>query len=91
MERFKVDPRSDKVNLSIGLYYDENGVIPQLQAVAQAEERLNSQPHGASIYLPMEGLNTYRSAIAPLLFGQITRLCSKGVSRRFKHLAALVR
>jgi len=69
MERFKVDPRSDKVNLSIGLYYDENGVIPQLQAVALAEERLNSQPHGASIYLPMEGLNTYRSAIAPLLFG----------------------
>jgi len=69
MERFKVDPRSDKVNLSIGLYYDENGVIPQLQAVALAEERLNSQTHGASIYLPMEGLNTYRSAIAPLLFG----------------------
>lgn len=69
MERFKVDPRSDKVNLSIGLYYDENGVIPQLQAVALAEERLSSQPHGASIYLPMEGLNTYRSAIAPLLFG----------------------
>jgi aromatic-amino-acid transaminase len=69
MERFKVDPRSDKVNLSIGLYYDENGVIPQLQAVAQAEERLNATPHGASIYLPMEGLNSYRSAIAPLLFG----------------------
>lgn len=69
MERFKVDPRSDKVNLSIGLYYDENGVIPQLQAVAQAEERLNASPHGASIYLPMEGLNSYRSAIAPLLFG----------------------
>ena len=70
MERFKVDPRSDKVNLSIGLYYDENGVIPQLQAVAQAEERLNATPHGASIYLPMEGLNSYRSAIAPLLFGE---------------------
>ncbi|MFB0710767.1 aromatic amino acid transaminase [Buttiauxella noackiae] len=69
MERFKVDPRSDKVNLSIGLYYNEDGVIPQLQAVALAEERLNSQPHGASIYLPMEGLNSYRSAIAPLLFG----------------------
>ncbi|MCA1922733.1 aromatic amino acid transaminase [Buttiauxella noackiae] len=69
MERFKVDPRSDKVNLSIGLYYNEDGIIPQLQAVAQAEERLNAQPHGASIYLPMEGLNSYRSAIAPLLFG----------------------
>lgn len=69
MERFKEDPRSDKVNLSIGLYYNEDGIIPQLQAVAEAEARLNAQPHGASLYLPMEGLNTYRNAIAPLLFG----------------------
>jgi len=69
MERFKDDPRSDKVNLSIGLYYNEDGIIPQLQAVAEAEARLNAQPHGASIYLPMEGLNAYRHAIAPLLFG----------------------
>lgn len=69
MERFKDDPRSDKVNLSIGLYYNEDGIIPQLQAVAEAEARLNVQPHGASLYLPMEGLNTYRHTIAPLLFG----------------------
>ncbi|XXD07161.1 aromatic amino acid transaminase [Klebsiella sp. R445] len=69
MERFKEDPRSDKVNLSIGLYYNEDGIIPQLQAVAEAEARLNAQPHGASLYLPMEGLNAYRNAIAPLLFG----------------------
>ncbi|MGZ9915078.1 aromatic amino acid transaminase, partial [Escherichia coli] len=38
-------------------------------AVAEAEARLNAQPHGASLYLPMEGLNCYRHAIAPLLFG----------------------
>ena len=69
MERFKDDPRSDKVNLSIGLYYNEDGIIPQLQAVAEAEARLNAQPHGASLYLPMEGLNSYRHTIAPLLFG----------------------
>jgi len=69
MERFKDDPSPDKVNLSIGLYYNEDGIIPQLDAVAQAEARLNAQPHGASLYLPMEGLNAYRSAIAPLLFG----------------------
>lgn len=69
MERFKEDPRSDKVNLSIGLYYNEEGIIPQLQAVAEAEARLNAQPHGASLYLPMEGMNAYRQAIAPLLFG----------------------
>ena len=69
MERFKEDPRSDKVNLSIGLYYNEDGIIPQLKAVADAEARLNAAPHGASLYLPMEGLNTYRNTIAPLLFG----------------------
>lgn len=69
MERFKEDPRSDKVNLSIGLYYNEEGIIPQLQAVAEAEARLNAMPHGASLYLPMEGLHSYRSTIAPLLFG----------------------
>ena len=69
MERFKEDPRSDKVNLSIGLYYNEEGIIPQLKAVAEAEARLNAVPHGASLYLPMEGLNAYRNTIAPLLFG----------------------
>lgn len=67
MERFKDDSRHDKVNLSIGLYYNEDGIIPQLKTVAEA--RLNAQPHGASLYLPMEGLNTYRHTIAPLLFG----------------------
>lgn len=69
MERFKEDSRSDKVNLCIGLYYNEEGIIPQLQAVVEAEARLNAQPHGASLYLPMEGMNDYRQTIAPLLFG----------------------
>ena len=69
MERFKDDPRSDKINLSIGLYYNEDGIIPQLKAVAEAEAQLNARPHGASLYLPMEGLNAYRHTIAPLLFG----------------------
>lgn len=78
MERFKVDPRSDKVNLSIGLYYDAEGTIPQLQAVASAEEKLNAAPHGASLYLPMEGLSGYRSAIAPLLFGADSQALREG-------------
>lgn len=79
MERFKEDPRPNKVNLSIGLYYDEDGVIPQLHAVEKAQARLNAAPHGASVYLPMEGMGDYRSAIAPLLFGAehpaLTRGC----------------
>lgn len=70
METFKQDTRPQKVNLSIGLYYDEQGEIPQLKAVAEAEARLNAQAHNASLYLPMDGLPPYRSAIAPLLFGQ---------------------
>lgn len=70
METFKQDTRPQKVNLSIGLYYDEQGEIPQLKAVAEAEARLNAQAHNASLYLPMDGLSPYRSAIAPLLFGQ---------------------
>ncbi|MEN5018807.1 amino acid aminotransferase [Erwinia sp. Eh17-17] len=69
METFKQDSRAHKVNLSIGLYYDAQGVIPQMKAVAAAEALLNAQPQGASLYLPMEGLPPYRSAIAPLLFG----------------------
>ena len=69
MERVKEAPRSDKVNLRIGWYYNEDGIIPQLQAVAEAEARLNAQPQGASLYLPMEGLTTYRHTIVPLLFG----------------------
>ncbi|MFQ6575830.1 aromatic amino acid transaminase [Pseudomonas sp. UM16] len=69
METFKADPRANKVNLSIGLYYDAAGVVPQLAAVGEAEKRMADQPHEASLYLPMEGLNSYRQAIQALLFG----------------------
>ncbi|MFP1743254.1 aromatic amino acid transaminase [Lonsdalea quercina] len=69
MEQFKQDPRADKVNLSIGLYYDEHAVIPQLKAVSTAQAQLTNQFKQASSYLPMEGLASYRSAIQRLLFG----------------------
>ncbi len=69
MESFKTDPRQDKVNLSIGLYYDEQGIIPQLAAVENAENQLNAGPQAASVYLPMEGLTAYRAGIQELLFG----------------------
>lgn len=69
MESFKNDPREKKVNLSIGLYYDEQGIIPQLAAVEAAENQLNALPQTASVYLPMEGLPAYRNSIQQLLFG----------------------
>lgn len=70
MEKFNSDPRAEKINLSIGLYYDEQGVTPQLQAVAAAEEQMCALPSSASLYLPMEGLLAYRAAIQELLFGK---------------------
>ncbi|CAM3684135.1 aromatic amino acid aminotransferase [Rouxiella silvae] len=69
MDSFKNDPREKKVNLSIGLYYDDKGIIPQLGAVEAAENQLNALPQAASVYLPMEGLSAYRSSIQTLLFG----------------------
>ncbi|OTA15071.1 aromatic amino acid aminotransferase [Xenorhabdus vietnamensis] len=70
MEAFKNDPRAEKINLSIGLYYDEQGITPKLQAVAVAEEQMSALPQSASLYLPMEGLLAYRVAIQELLFGK---------------------
>lgn len=69
METFKSDPRSDKVNLSIGLYYDAKGVIPQLGSVQEAYGRIEGRRAVPSLYLPMEGMKSYREAIQSLLFG----------------------
>ncbi|OAT77275.1 aromatic amino acid aminotransferase [Mangrovibacter phragmitis] len=70
MEKFHQDPRPNKVNLSIGLYYNEKAIIPELEAVARARRLLEQYPAGASVYLPMEGLNAYRSAVQHLVFGE---------------------
>ena len=69
METFRQDPRADKINLSIGLYYNEQGVIPQLGSVKQAMSDLHEQMQQASLYLRMEGLASYRAAVQSLLFG----------------------
>lgn len=70
MEDFKVDPRAHKVNLSIGLYYDEQSVVPQLQAVREAQKQYEAHDDEAKLYLPMEGMAGYRQAIQTLLFGE---------------------
>ncbi|MCO6188563.1 amino acid aminotransferase [Rhizobium sp. L1K21] len=70
VEDFKADPRAEKVNLSIGIYYDENGNVPQLSAVKDAYERVKTMRAEPSLYLPMEGLANYRKAVQDLLFGE---------------------
>ncbi|MFM2482511.1 aromatic amino acid transaminase [Celerinatantimonas sp. YJH-8] len=67
VEDFKQDTRPNKVNLSIGLYYDEAGIVPQLNSVAQAISHISQEQ--AAVYLPMEGMASYRQAIQELLFG----------------------
>jgi len=68
MDDFLRDPRPNKVSLSVGLYFDEQGRLPVLQAIRSAEERLaqNIIPCG---YLPMEGAADYRAAVQQLVFG----------------------
>lgn len=67
---FNNDTRENKVNLSIGYYYDNQGVVPKLSCVKQATDALYNANHGASLYLPMSGLPSYCSAVQSLLFGQ---------------------
>lgn len=78
METFKQDPRADKVNLGIGLYYNEDGIIPQLHAVRVAQAQIAAQDHDASLYLPMEGLGPYRQEVQALLFGEQHPLLQAG-------------
>ncbi len=67
-ESFAADGRQDKVNLSIGLYYDSLGRIPDLEAVRIARERVSST-YSIGGYLPMAGAPAYRLAVKDLLFG----------------------
>jgi aromatic-amino-acid transaminase len=68
MESFNADPRPHKVSLSIGIYFDDNGKLPMMKAVAQAETSLLQQI-GPRPYLPMEGAADYRMAVQRLVFG----------------------
>lgn len=76
-EAFAADPRADKVNLGVGVYYDENGKIPLLEAVAQAEaERLAARPPRG--YLPIDGVPAYNQGVQALLFGADAALVREG-------------
>ena len=67
-EAFGHDPRPDKINLSIGIYFDDAGRLPVLRAARVAESAM-LQHIGARPYQPMEGAANYRQAVQHLLFG----------------------
>ena len=67
-EAFGKDPRPHKINLSIGIYFDDAGKLPVMGAVRTAEAAM-LQTIGARPYQPMEGAANYRQAVQQLLFG----------------------
>ncbi len=69
MDKFMADPNPNKVNLGIGIYYDENGTLPVLECVKIAEQRI-ADPIAPRPYLPMAGLPGHRQACQDLLFGK---------------------
>ncbi|MFO1328630.1 MAG: amino acid aminotransferase [Rubrivivax sp.] len=67
-EQFNADPNPDKVNLSVGVYFDDQGRLPVLQCVAAAERQLLEAPK-AKGYLPIDGIAAYDKAVQGLVFG----------------------
>jgi aromatic-amino-acid transaminase len=67
-EAFNADTNPAKINLGVGVYYDDNGKVPLLACVRKAEELLMEQL-APRTYLPIEGLAAYDAAVQELVFG----------------------
>ena len=84
-EAFNADTRTTKVNLGVGVYYDENGKLPLLAAVREAEKaRIEAAPSRG--YLPIEGFGVYNQAVQHLLFGHDSPLIAAGRVATFEAL-----
>ena len=68
-EQFNADPNPAKVNLGVGVYYDENGKLPLLKCVRAAEEMMMEAPTARG-YLPIDGIAAYDKATQALVFGE---------------------
>ncbi|SFM42440.1 aromatic amino acid transaminase [Rugamonas rubra] len=67
-EAFNADTNPAKINLGVGVYYDDNGKVPLLACVQKAEAILIEQA-APRTYLPIEGLAAYDKAVQELVFG----------------------
>lgn len=67
-EVFQKDERPEKVNLTVGAYLTDAGVMPLLPTVEEATKRVlaRREPHA---YIPMSGLPAYNESVRRLLFG----------------------
>jgi len=76
-EQFAADARAHKVNLGVGVYFDEDGKLPLLDCVKIAEETVLRQS-GARGYLPIDGLAAYDTAVKNLVFGPQSAVLQAG-------------
>ena len=67
-EQFNADANPRKVNLGVGVYYDDNGALPLLECVQRAEKQMMEAPKARG-YLPIDGIAAYDSAVRSLVFG----------------------
>ena len=76
-EAYTADQRPGKVNLGVGVYYTDEGKVPLLRAVLEAEKELVAK-QSPRAYVPIEGPNPYNSAVQNLLFGVDSPLIKEG-------------
>ncbi|MNF31376.1 Aromatic-amino-acid aminotransferase [compost metagenome] len=76
-EAFNADTRTNKVNLGVGVYCNEEGRIPLLRAVVEAET-IRAAQHVSRGYLPIDGIAAYDQAVQKLLFGNDSPLIAAG-------------
>lgn len=67
-EQFNADANPAKVNLGVGVYYDDNGKLPLLECVQAAEKAMMASPKARG-YLPIDGIAAYDAAVKGLVFG----------------------
>ena len=67
-EQFNADPNPAKVNLGVGVYFDDNGKLPLLDCVRTAEQAMMEKPTARG-YLPIDGIAAYDAAVKSLVFG----------------------
>ena len=76
-EQFNADTNPKKVNLGVGVYYDDNGKLPLLECVQTAEKAMMASPTARG-YLPIDGIVAYDNAVKALVFGAESDVVKSG-------------
>jgi aromatic-amino-acid transaminase len=76
-EQFAADTNPNKVNLGVGVYFDDEGKLPLLKCVQAAEKAMMEKP-AARGYLPIDGIAAYDNAVKALVFGADSDVVKSG-------------